>query len=198
MWSYPIGGNIWTADAISDLNNDGKQEVLAGNQTGMVYCFNGANGSVLWSYNAGRLIYSIRAIADISFDGKPDVLVGTQASSSNNIAKLLAICGGNYPSGINEGITTGEKSNFAFKVFPNPFNKIATVHYTVPISGNVSLKLYNATGRLVKTLIEGHINAGSYTYKFEVRSSKFEIPAGIYFLKYSTASETKELKLIVE
>jgi len=88
-------------------------------------------------------------------------------------------------------------------VTPNPFTKLTTIRYTVPVAGKVSLKLYNATGRLVKTLIEGHINAGSYTltlnlFQGEIRNSKFEIPAGIYFLKYRTASETKELKLIVE
>jgi len=194
LWNYPIGGNIWTADAIADLNNDGKQEVLTGNQAGMVYCFSGADGSVLWSYNAGRLIYSIRAIADISFDGRPDVLVGTQSSSSNNIAKLLAICGGNYPSGIYDEIRTGEKSNFAFSVFPNPFTKSSTIRYTVPASSKVTIKLYSITGRLIETVKDNYSNSGNYEIKFESST----LSKGIYFLCYQDNINKKDIKLIIQ
>jgi len=94
-WNYAIGSSTWTADAIRDVNNDGTLDVITGNQTpGTVYCFSGVDGSILWTYSVGKMIYSIRAINDVSFDGNQDVLVGTQVSG--NVAKVMAICGGNY------------------------------------------------------------------------------------------------------
>ncbi|MCX8014750.1 MAG: Ig-like domain-containing protein, partial [candidate division WOR-3 bacterium] len=51
-------------------------------------------------------------------------------------------------------MTTNTFTNltFNFDVKPNPFNKLTTIRYTVPVSGKVSIKLYNASGRLIETL----------------------------------------------
>lgn len=196
-WSYPTGSNVWTVDAINDLNGDNKMEVITGNQTpGTVYCLSGADGSLIWSYNVGKLIYSIRSISDISGDGRADVLVGTQGSTTG-IGHVLAICGGNY-SGISEETNPAKIKNLICKVYPNPCNRMARIYYTVPISGKVSLKLYNAAGRLVKVLHDGYLNAGEYTNKIEIRNSQLQIPAGIYFLKYEADTNRTELKLIIQ
>ena len=70
------------------------------------------------------------------------------------------------------------------------------IQYTIPFSGKVSLKLYNSTGRLVETLIDEYQNTGSYSLKID--NWKLEISKGIYFLRYETTTDAKELKLIVE
>jgi len=87
-------------------------------------------------------------------------------------------------------------SNFNFDVTPNPFTKFAILRYTVPISSKVSIKLYNATGRLIETLINEHQNAGSYTMNID--NWKLKIANGIYFLKYESTTDKAEVKLIVQ
>ena len=77
---------------------------------------------------------------------------------------------------------------------PNPFTKLTTIHYTVPVSGKVSVKLYNTTGRLIETLVNDNLIAGTYTVNF---SSK-NFANGVYFLRYSDNTNQKEIKLIVE
>jgi len=79
-------------------------------------------------------------------------------------------------------------------VTPNPFAKLTTIHYTVPVSGKVSLKLYNATGRLIKTLNNSYHNAGTYTVNLSAKN----FAKGIYFLRYNDNTNQKEIKLIVE
>jgi hypothetical protein len=81
-------------------------------------------------------------------------------------------------------------------VSPNPFTKLTTIRYTVPVAGKVSLKLYNATGRLVETLVNEYQSTGSYT--LNINNMKSNISKGIYFLKLETTSDTKETKLIIE
>jgi hypothetical protein len=67
-----------------------------------------------------------------------------------------------------------------------------TIRYTVPVSGKVSIKLYNATGRLVETVHNGYLNAGTYTTNLS------NIASGVYFVKYEDRTNRAEIKLIVE
>ncbi len=83
---------------------------------------------------------------------------------------------------------------FKFDVTPNPFTKLTTIRYTVPVSGKVSIKLYNATGRLIETITDGNLNAGSYTATLNAKN----LTQGIYFLKYEDATNRAEIKLIVQ
>ena len=86
-------------------------------------------------------------------------------------------------------------SNLVY-ISPNPFTNLTTIQYIVPISGKVSLRLYNTTGKLVETLINEYANVGSHTLAIDNWTLK--IPRGIYFLRYETVNYRTELKLIVQ
>jgi hypothetical protein len=79
-------------------------------------------------------------------------------------------------------------------VVPNPFTKLTTIKYIVPIAGKVSLKLYNTTGRLVETIQNGYLTAGTYTTNLTTNN----FAKGIYFLRYIDTHNQKEIKLIME
>jgi hypothetical protein len=79
-------------------------------------------------------------------------------------------------------------------VAPNPFTSAATITYSLPQAGNVSLKLYDVTGTLVTTLASGYHTAGSSS--FVVHRSSFA--CGIYLLKLETGTTTTTSKLIIE
>ncbi len=86
--------------------------------------------------------------------------------------------------------------NEFFNVTPNPFTKYTTIHYSVPVSGKASVKLFNSTGRLIETLIDEYQNAGSYT--LELGTWKLKVSKGIYFLRYEDMTNRVEVKVIVE
>jgi hypothetical protein len=92
----------------------------------------------------------------------------------------------------------GEKTttihNFNFSVSANPFSKTTTINYTVPFNGRVSIKLYNASGRLVNTIVNDHLSAGSYSYNL----SSDKLAKGIYFVKYDSNTDNSEIKVIVQ
>ncbi len=77
---------------------------------------------------------------------------------------------------------------------PNPFSNRTRISYALPKDGDVSLTLYDITGRPVRTLVNGHKPAGRYSLTLKLG----ELPAGVYFCTLKTAnfSLTKRLTVI--
>ncbi|UCG91107.1 MAG: PQQ-binding-like beta-propeller repeat protein [candidate division WOR-3 bacterium] len=189
-WTYPIGSNVWTVDAIEDVDGDGKYDVLTGNQNpGTVYCFSGDDGSIIWSYNEGRLIYSVRAVSDISFDGYQDVLVGTQ--KSGGVARLLALCGGTPVPGVAENVTEQQ-----IRVFVYP--KISAHNFTIGYSGlNIkSISIYDASGRLVKSYNRLRGDANTLIWHAEDNNGRV-VSQGIYFIRIENDDYVQTEKVIL-
>lgn len=51
--------------------------------------------------------------------------------------------------------------------YPNPFNPSTTITFTLPADGNVLLRMYDALGRVVATLVDGRLEAGTHDRTFD-------------------------------
>lgn len=69
--------------------------------------------------------------------------------------------------------------NFSLKQnYPNPFNPSTVIEFSVPKPSKVSLKIYDVSGRLVKTIFDNaELNAGMFTHTFDAS----QIASGVYF-----------------
>lgn len=78
--------------------------------------------------------------------------------------------------------------------FPNPFNPETKINFTTNKKEFVSLKIYDAMGKLVAELANSEMNAGSYSFTFIGE----KLSSGIYFyqLKAGTFSDTKRMMLV--
>lgn len=47
--------------------------------------------------------------------------------------------------------------------FPNPFNPVTTIAFSVETAGHARLDIYNITGQLVQTLVDGTVSPGSHS-----------------------------------
>ena len=63
--------------------------------------------------------------------------------------------------------------------YPNPFNPFTTIRYQLPISSDVTLKVYDVLGKEIVTLVNEEKSAG--VYKAEFNTSKYRLSSGIYF-----------------
>ena len=100
-------------------------------------------------------------------------------------------CSGNMLS-INTNLSP---QNFEInQVYPNPFNPITTIHYSLNKNANVKVSIYDISGRLITTLINEFQIAGYHSITWN--ASKFS--SSIYFLNMSSKeySETQKLVLI--
>ncbi|MCS7258890.1 MAG: T9SS type A sorting domain-containing protein, partial [candidate division WOR-3 bacterium] len=70
----------------------------------------------------------------------------------------------------------------------------ALVRYNVIKPGYVSVKLYDATGRIALTVYEGTSACGVFTKTLDTGNLR----SGIYFIKLTTEAGTDEVKLVIE
>ena len=77
--------------------------------------------------------------------------------------------------------------------YPNPFNPTTKIDFSIPRSGDVSLKVYNILGKEVFTLLDEEKDAGNYTVTFNPESNK--LASGIYFyiLKFKGTQLTHKM-----
>ncbi len=78
--------------------------------------------------------------------------------------------------------------------YPNPFNPTTTIPFSMNQAGTVKLTVYDITGRQVETLINQHMNAGSYQPTFNAG----HLASGVYFyeLNIDGISEVRKMTLI--
>ena len=75
-----------------------------------------------------------------------------------------------------------------------PFNASTTISYEMQNAGQVSLNVYDVTGRLVKTLVDGRVTAGEHKVSFDGS----HLASGTYFvsLKAGDYKVSKKMTLI--
>jgi photosystem II stability/assembly factor-like uncharacterized protein len=78
--------------------------------------------------------------------------------------------------------------------YPNPFNPATRIHYSLPTSNQVTLRVYNIAGQVVATLVNERQVAGAHEVTYEAH----ELPAGLYFYRLSSGSlgQTRKMLLI--
>ncbi|MEZ4822731.1 MAG: T9SS type A sorting domain-containing protein [Ignavibacteria bacterium] len=88
---------------------------------------------------------------------------------------------------IPEGISLKQNS-------PNPFNLCHDLEFKISKTEFVSLKVYDVSGREVKTIVNKELNAGNYKYSFDASG----LTSGIYFytLKTNGSNITKRMLLL--
>jgi len=71
--------------------------------------------------------------------------------------------------------------------YPNPFNSITTIRYEIKQPCQVQMKIYNATGRQVRTLVERSHAPGIYSVKWAGEDDGGRpVSSGIYYYKLQT------------
>ncbi len=77
--------------------------------------------------------------------------------------------------------------------YPNPFNPTTQIHFELPQSGFVTLKVFDMVGREVATLVNDPRNSGSYTVRFDATN----LSSGLYVYRLSAGSYSSVKKMIV-
>jgi flagellar hook assembly protein FlgD len=73
---------------------------------------------------------------------------------------------------------------------PNPFNPVTKIKFAVSKSGNYAVRLYNVQGALIRTVANGHFDAGTHEAMWDGRmNSGGKAASGVYYAKISGAAK---------
>ena len=80
-----------------------------------------------------------------------------------------------------------------FNNYPNPFNPVTTIKFSIPETQQVTLKIYNLMGREVVTLVDQELHPGYHTTKWNAGS----MASGVYFYRLISGKESLKQKMIL-
>jgi hypothetical protein len=90
------------------------------------------------------------------------------------------------------GITGLAASAVKIAAYPNPFANATTIKYHLATKGNVAIYLYDATGRMVKTIVNEVKPAGDYTVNVDAST----LTNGSYIARAIMGSSSQVVKIV--
>jgi len=96
-------------------------------------------------------------------------------------------------TGIEENCLSLIAYRFLLKINPNPVKSLTAIRYSLPTEGNVSLQIFEVSGRLVKTLVNETKGPGNYKVNLNTK----DLSASVYFLSIRTESDMRIIKRLV-
>jgi hypothetical protein len=91
-------------------------------------------------------------------------------------------------------------ANYIDNNYPNPFNPETTIRFGIKEPGHVSLRVYDVSGRLVRTLVNGEQTprAEGFAVRWDGRNNEGNpVASGVYFYKLITKNFTKTKKMVL-
>jgi hypothetical protein len=81
---------------------------------------------------------------------------------------------------------------------PNPFNPSTTIRYEVAESGPASIRVYDVSGKLVRTLVNRSHDVGPYETRWDGRDdSGRRVASGVYFYRLESGRFTQTRRMVL-
>jgi flagellar hook assembly protein FlgD len=76
---------------------------------------------------------------------------------------------------------------------PNPFSKTTSIDYAIPAEQQVTITLYDESGRLIRELVNGTQAAGNHSVSFE----QDNLQAGVYLYQMKAGEFVKTRRMLI-
>ena len=171
------------------------------------------NGRVLpWVQDSSSANYAVwsnfeanqRDIFFINIDGQIDTSFNITPYNPSNpddviyIKDLILSFRENNNSSLSSKNELIPRSFTLHQNYPNPFNPLTTIDYTLNERSRVYVAIYDISGRLVKTLLNGPQSAGNKSLVWNSTNNKNEpLPGGLYIYSVSTENSIHRKKMML-
>jgi hypothetical protein len=88
----------------------------------------------------------------------------------------------------------GPGTDYTLSSFPNPFNAITTIRFTLKESNFTELTVFNSLGAEVAALYQGVAQA---TQVYQVEFDGSNLPAGIYYYRLSSGNKINSINKLI-
>jgi hypothetical protein len=99
---------------------------------------------------------------------------------------------------IEPGATTAAVTTITASASPNPFNPSTNILYALPADGFTEISIYDASGRHVKTLVSGFVQAGSHSVPWDGRDNGGRrVASGVYHYMVRAGDHTATNRMVL-
>lgn len=98
-----------------------------------------------------------------------------------------------------EAVSAPAKELTLFQNRPNPFNPGTTISFILPEKGNANLSIFDATGKLITTLVNQNMGEGLKEFRWDGKDYRGNtVSSGVYFYRLKAGNKilTKKMLLI--
>jgi len=105
--------------------------------------------------------------------------------------KQLTAEGPELPTGVGGGIGVSVPKAFIIdQNFPNPFNPATTIQYHVKVGDRVKIRIFNALGQEVETVLDDYRAPGTYSLSWDASN----LASGAYFYRLEVGGDVLQVK----
>jgi len=158
---------------VGDVDGDSIPEIaLEGRQTIHIIKAAGNDSFYVWETLPGNVSGSSVRVYDVDGNGLSEVII-----SGNNQTKIYE-----YQVGIAEDNESSRPLN-TMEVHPNPFKNILDIRFDAQYEGEITVNVYDVSGRLIKNLHCGSIQGNEmFTWQGDDNDGR-QTPQGVYFVR---------------
>jgi hypothetical protein len=222
FFAYSISGRNWVnKDPLPLIGASGRKKKVK-DGAGMacyrqtVYALKGGNTDEFWMFDCASRKWSeqtqlpagakrVKGGGALTFSDADKSLYAFRGNNSREYWKYgpIAADGSRLTAGSQpEEVQVSSLSvirNPSLRVAPNPSSGTASISYSLPKSGVVSLKLYDVAGKLVKTLVSGRRSAGGHSIRIsDLGLGASRLGSALYLLRYEAGEYRATEKLVIE
>jgi hypothetical protein len=141
-----------------------------------------------WPAEADGLGYSLVS-KSISGQGNPDTSIYWAVSGVINGSPGAD----DAVSGVEDIVDFIPSEYRLLQNYPNPFNPVTNIVFSMPVSGQAELKIFDILGREVTTLVNEVISAGEHSIQFNAAS----LASGVYYYRLKVNDFTCTNKMVL-
>lgn len=210
---------------VADLNGDGRNDVLLGDEAGVLTAISGMDGTVLPGFpiQMGGEVRGTPAVGDIDRDGMTEIVLANwdknvyvwdydfpfqpngpapwpqfhHDARRTGFANSVLYLGAEEPS---DPAATVRELEFAPPA-PNPAFARSRLWFGVPATlagGTYDLSIYDLGGRRVRQVGAGPARAGRFSLEWDLRDDGSRpVRGGVYFARFTVGGRSMTRKLVV-
>ena len=177
-----------TTEAFGDFDGDGAVEVVGYNHPlARVEICDAMTGTVEFFIQPITVPRAVQLI-DLDGDGLLEIMIAETNNSIRTIDFIGAATAAPHP----------ERSQGTLGAFPNPAHVKATMAFSLDAPGEVDLRVYDVSGRLISQVAAGHFDSGYHEVPWNGRNpSGQKVAAGTYFYKLTVDGRPAGSKKVV-
>lgn len=178
------------SDLVSDTPNQGGYNFGCPSFP-KISCSNGANGDLFMNY----MDYTDDRCMFMFTTGQSGRM---NATISGTRASLLSSSGCAAPivedqQETNDNISLSPDKFVLNQNHPNPFNPTTSISFNLPAAGQVSLKVFDISGKEVAGLVDNYLEAGRHSINFDAST----LSSGVYYYKLASGNNMSMRKMLL-